>query len=110
MDIPGYKWITGKKIDRPWGPEYRYTVETPDGQHINSIVLLPNKIDDIIIATLVIAQLAQIDVPPEPEVDLVEEKVSEIEAFLVIKGLLETGRSIWDIKSKDELIAEGVKL
>ena len=104
MNIPGYTWITGKKVDRPWGPEYRYTVETPESEHINSVVLLPQNADDKIITELIIAELAQIDIPPEPIIDPVEEKEAEIEAFLVTKGLLTEGQSVWEIQSKDEII------
>ncbi len=38
MEIPGYTYITHKLIQRPWGPECRFTVQDSDGQFIDEVI------------------------------------------------------------------------
>lgn len=38
MEILGYTYITHKLIERPWGPELRFTIEDSQGQHINEAI------------------------------------------------------------------------
>jgi len=109
MEIEGYKWITGKVIARSWGTEYRYTVEK-DGEHINDIVMIPDeKTSEADIIKLITAKLKQIDVAPDIPISPEEEKEKEIEAFLVVKGLLEDGQNYQEIKSKAEILAEDIQ-
>jgi hypothetical protein len=109
--IKNYTWITGKQIHRPWGYEYRYTVQNKNGKYIDSIVKLPSdKLTDEQIAVLIQNQLLKIDIVPEPVKDPVQEAVeakeAEIKAFLVEKELITEEETIWDIKTKDEIISE----
>ena len=112
MNIKNYIWITGKMVHRPWGVEYRYTVQNKNGRHINSIVFLKDEnVSESTIATLITNQLLKIDVVPEQMVDPIEEAVQakedEIKDFLVSKELLTEEESIWDIKSKAEILLNG---
>ena len=114
MDIKNYTWITGKQIQRPWGVEYRYTVQNAAGKLIDSIVMLESDSEaEKTIAGLISAQLLKIDVVPEPVIDPIEEAVQakedEIKDLLVLKELLTEEDSIYDIKSKTEILAEGDK-
>ena len=114
MDIKNYTWITGKQIQRPWGVEYRYTVQNTAGKYIDSIVMLNSDSEtEKTIEGLILAQLLKIDVVPEPVIDPIEEAVQikedEIKDFLVSKGLLTEEDSIYNIKSKTEILAEGDK-
>ena len=38
LEIEGYTYITHKLINRPWGPEIRFTMARPDGSHINAVL------------------------------------------------------------------------
>jgi hypothetical protein len=38
MNIAGYIYVTHKLINRPWGPECRFTVRRPDGTLIDDVV------------------------------------------------------------------------
>lgn len=111
MDIKNYTFIAGKKINRLWGWEYRYTVQNSTGRNIDSIVKIADEnVSDEDIAKLIVAQLAKIDVVYEPLPDPIElakqEKEDEIKAFLVSKELITSEDTVWDIKSKDEIIAD----
>lgn len=112
MDIKNYTWITGKQILRPWGYEYRYTVQNKDGKLFDSIVKLPSgELADEQIAVLIVNQLAKIDIvherPKDPIEEAVKAKEVEIKEFLITKELLREEDTIWDVQSKDEIIAAG---
>lgn len=114
MDIKDYTWVTGKIINRPWGVEYRYTMKNSAGKYFDDIVLLENEnVSEETIAELIIAKLGQIDIVPEIVIDPIEqakeEKESEIKNFLVTKELLTSEQTVWDIKSKTEILLEGGK-
>ena len=114
MDINNYIWVTGKQIQRPWGVEYRYTVQNAAGKLIDSIVMLDSDSEtEETIAGLIAAQLLKIDVAPEPRIDPIEEAVQakedEIKDLLVLKELITEEESIYDIKSKADILAEGDK-
>ena len=38
LTIPDYTYIAHKLINRPWGPEVRFTVARSDGSHINEVI------------------------------------------------------------------------
>jgi len=42
LEIEGYTYITHKLINRPWGPEIRFTMARPDGSHINAVLPIPS--------------------------------------------------------------------
>jgi hypothetical protein len=42
MNLPGCEYITHKLIQRPWGPECRFTVRLSDGDEINEVISVPN--------------------------------------------------------------------
>jgi hypothetical protein len=42
MNIEGYTYIAHKLIQRPWGPECRFTFARPDGSHINDVIPIPS--------------------------------------------------------------------
>lgn len=109
MDIKDYTWVTGKKISRPWGVEYRYTVVNSSGAYIDDIVMIESELTtEKLIGDLIVEKLRQIDVVPEPVVGPEDQRESEIEAFLVSKDLLDADQDYRDIKSKAEIIAEKV--
>jgi len=110
MNIKNYIYVTGKKIQRLWGFEYRYTVENQAGRKIDSIVnLLDGKETDEQVATLISNQLSKINIIPEPVPDPIEEakneKEEEIKQILIEKGLLTEEDEISDLKNKDEILA-----
>lgn len=53
MIIPGYTYITHKLIQRPWGPECRFTIADLSGNHINDVITIKGM--DITEADLVFA-------------------------------------------------------
>ena len=114
LDIEGYTYITHKLINRPWGPEVRFTVAKPDGTHINEVLPIPSeKITDEELTKIIIDALKKIDVviePPPDPMDLmiklaVEQKEAEIKNILVAKELMTSEQEITDIKTKAEIIA-----
>jgi len=107
MEIKGYEWVTGKVVERPWGVEYRYTVINKGGRYFDDIVILPDKETKEEEITLLIAEkLAKIDVVPPVLPDPIEvakqEKETEIREFLVVKGYLEPGQDIHDLRDARE--------
>jgi hypothetical protein len=102
--------MTHKLIDRPWGPECRFTVaRMPDGSHINEVIRIPDmKIEEAELVKLISVALVQIDRIPEPFVDPIMAAVmareEEIKMFLVSKDLIRSDQSITDVKSKAEYI------
>ena len=61
MEIEGFTYITHKLIDRPWGPECRYTFAWPTGEHINEVIRIPSMdISNDDLKALVVAQLAKL--------------------------------------------------
>jgi hypothetical protein len=118
MEIPGYKYITHKLINRPWGPEVRYTVKNADDNFIDDVFNIPSmKIEEKVLVNLLLDRLKRIDVPPEPmppdprvqEIEqAVADKEAEIRVILEVKGLLTKGEAIADIKSKAEIVAVAV--
>jgi len=110
MNIKNYTFITGKKIQRPWGFEFRYTVQNQDERKIDSIInLVDGNETDGEIEVLITNQLLKIDVIPEPVPDPIEEakneKEEEIRQILIEKGLLTEEDEIGDLKNKDEILA-----
>jgi hypothetical protein len=115
LEIEGYTYITHKLINRPWGPECRYTVARPDGTHINDVVPVSSmKIEEMELVTVIVERLKGIDVeplppPPDPMIKMVDDAVAakeaEIKAILVSKELLTKDEEITDIKSKTEIIS-----
>ena len=115
LTIEGYTYITHKLINRPWGPEVRFTVAREDGSHINEVAPVSSmKIEEKELVEAIVNLLKRIDVPPEPLPpdpmikmidDAVAAKEAEIKAILVSKELLAKDEQITDIKSKSELIS-----
>jgi len=61
MEIEGFTYITHKLINRPWGPECRYTFAWPTGEHINEVIRIPGMdISNEDLKILVAAQLAKL--------------------------------------------------
>lgn len=68
MNIPGYTYIQHNINLRAWGTECQFTVEKPDGSHINDIVLIPNsQISEEDLAVLIGDRLALVDIPMSEE-------------------------------------------
>jgi hypothetical protein len=66
MNIAGF--ITGKKVPRAWGMEYRFTV-IRDGQEINDILPIDPNATEVEIAAQMEAKLTamHVDIMPEAE-------------------------------------------
>lgn len=105
--IDGYKYITHKLINRPWGPECRYTVAKADGSHINDVVVIPSmKIEEKELTEIVAARLAMIDIEPEiiePEQTYTATQVKEL---LIEKGYMSSQEKLEDLKPVSELVAK----
>lgn len=60
MNIPGYTYITHKLIQRPWGPECRFTVSDPAGVHVNEVVAIPSmEATEVSLVEIISARLAR---------------------------------------------------
>jgi len=71
MNIPGYTYVTHKLIDRPWGPECRYTVRDADGKLLDDVAAIPAmSVTEDALVDIISARLALITGPlPQPEED-----------------------------------------
>lgn len=114
MDIKGYKYITHKLIPRPWGAECRFTVARLDGTLIDNVVAIPDmKILEEDLAVIILADVVRIDapgpaLPPDPVEEARNQKEAEVQAFLVLKGLLTSDQTVWDVKTKEEYLTAKV--
>lgn len=62
LTIPDYTYIAHKLINRPWGPECRFTVARPDGSHINEVIPIKSmKIEEKELVEHITARLKQIE-------------------------------------------------
>lgn len=65
MEIDGYTYIAHKLINRPWGPECRFTVARIDGSHINEVIGIASMdIAENDLAVLIKTYCELIDTPP----------------------------------------------
>jgi hypothetical protein len=61
LEIEGYTYVAHKLINRPWGPECRFTVARPDGSHINEVIPISSmSIADNDLVDLIVTRLARI--------------------------------------------------
>jgi hypothetical protein len=68
MNIEGYTYIAHKLIQRPWGPECRFTVARPDGSHINEVIGISGlDISEADLPALIKTRCELIDAPPPLE-------------------------------------------
>ena len=111
MEIEGYKYIAHKLIQRPWGPECRFTVaRLPDNSHINEVIVIESiKIEESVLAEQIASRCKEIDsIVAEPVIDLrqveidaaVSAKEAEIKAMLVAKEMITAEQQIADVKTK----------
>jgi hypothetical protein len=61
LDVSGYTYITHKRIQRPWGPECRYTVKRQsDGKLFDDVISISSlAVTDESISNLIVTRLAQ---------------------------------------------------
>ena len=93
MDIEGYTYIAHKLIERPWGPECRFTVaRLTDKSHINEVIAIPSvSVSQPDLIALVSARLAQMKAAEDYEAlfsnvfDACGTEVKEALRWLVIK-------------------------
>lgn len=102
MDLKNYTLVAYKLIQRPWGPECRYTVARLNGSHINEVISIPNlKIDEMSLATLILESLKRVDIPyvlepPFPQI-LTKESVEE---YLRIEGYIKPEQTLEMVKTQ----------
>jgi ABC-type phosphate transport system ATPase subunit len=50
MKLINYEFVTGKKVPRPWGLEYRFTAKDKDGNIYDEVLNINEKMTDVDIA------------------------------------------------------------
>jgi len=98
IEVIGYKFITGKIVNRPWGMEYVFCVRDSKRDWNDTVMLKNGKETESEIAKLIEDRLAIIAKAPEPTIEeeivnLEEQKaalISEIETLETEKASLES--------------------
>lgn len=108
MNLKNYTLIAYKLMQRPWGPECRYTV-SPDtgGVDINDVISIPDmKILESDLAKLIQERLVRIDVSfiPGPVPEVLSEMT--VEKYLKDNGYIKPKQTLEMVKTQMMKIIE----
>jgi hypothetical protein len=112
MEIAGYKYIAHKLIERPWGPECRFTLSREGKPDFNEVIAISNlKIEEKDLIELIEAHIMRGDVErePEPEIEPAVTQVT-VEQYLKDNGYLAKEETLDTITTLKTDLAEAKAL